>query len=659
MEEKVNILSRVPILAEISAENLRQLAARAQFVTHPKGELVVREGEAGEAFYVVVSGRLQAFTRMTGGGERVLTMYTTGDFFGEVPLVSNERHWASVRVLNDAVLLHVPREDFEAVVRGEPLLALKFSARLGQRITLLRQESRRAQGATIIALKSAIPIAGKTLLANNLAVSLARETGASVLVVDLSCKKMCLPLVKCEGLYYESGKMFDDLIARRGHGHDELGLLLTGDEKEAQLIAPLLSFLAKRYAYVLLDLPNEESPASFECLVQADQIYVITKKDEEHLYKTRLLLQDLRSHRIGSTLKTRVIVTAADAAGALRVEEIEKRIDHPVDYTLAWIPHEKFAESVDGTPFMLRDPTAAYSRTVRRMARELGGALVGLALGTGSARGFAHIGVIRVLEREGISVDVVAGSSMGALIGAGWATGKTADEMEEIAKRVKGKRAFLRLLDPMWPGSGFIRGIKVSDFLHEIFDDLTFADALIPLKITATNLDTLESVILEEGKLVDAVRASISIPGVFRPVRLNGAALIDGGVSDPVPVNVLARAGVSKIIAVNTIPTVEHLRQRTRIRQEAEKISEKHRGMLQEIGAAIETPTTIIDIYMRAMLAMQSQISEANCANADVVLRPIVPDAVWYDFYNPEKYIRVGEQAAEMALPQLKELVRA
>ena len=252
-----------------------------------------------------------------------------------------------------------------------------------------------------------------------------------------------------------------------------------------------------------------------------------------------------------------------------------------------------------------------YSLVVRRMARELGNVLVGLALGTGGARGLAHIGVIRVLEREGIGIDVVAGSSMGSLIAAAWAVGKSADEMEEIAKQIRSKRTFLKLLDPMFPGAGVFRGIKVYNFLHSIVNGLTFADTLIPLKIVASDLNTLEEVVFEEGKLIDAIRASITIPGIFRPVVNDGHTLIDGGITDPVPVQVLARAGVSKIIAVNTIPNTEEMKQRERSRHELSGASRKERkGVLHETGPVVETPTSIINIYMRSMHAMQSRMAE-------------------------------------------------
>jgi len=296
---------------------------------------------------------------------------------------------------------------------------------------------------------------------------------------------------------------------------------------------------------------------------------------------------------------------------------------------------------------------------VRRIARELGNVLVGLALGTGAARGLAHIGVIRVLEREGIAIDVVAGSSMGSLIAAAWAVGKNADEMEEIAKKIRGKRAFLKLLDPMFPGAGILRGIKVYNFLHSIVNGLTFADTLIPLKIVASDLNTLEEVVFEDGKLIDAIRASISIPGVFRPVINAGRTLIDGGITDPVPVQVLARAGVAKIIAVNTIPNAEEMKQRERYRNEMSHTAQKEqKAGAHETGPMVETPTSIINVYMRSMHAMQSRMAETDCNNADVVIRPILAESVWYDFYHPERYIRCGEEAAQAALPLLKELVR-
>ena len=653
MDDKLQVLVGVPLLASLGEELMKGMAERAEFVAVKKGDLVVHENDPGDALYVVVSGRLQAYTRLGSGRERVFTTYCNGDCFGEMPLLSGETQWASVRALSDSVLLKIPRQDFDDVVNRDPRVAVGFTRRMGHRMKELREEKHRAKTSNIIALYSALPGAGKTLLATNLVASLARETTEPVLLLDFSGRQRSEALSRCERLFNGNGHGYDSslvgLVVHTPQGYDRVHLELRGDEAESRLIAPLFGAVVKHYDYVLVELPNQPSASVMECLLQADQIYVIARNEDDQLSRTRVLLQDLRA-RATLEPKSKLILTAVGDAQTPRVAEAERKVGQPVSYLLRWIPEMEIVESVDGVPYVFRRPMEAYSLAVRRMARELGNVMVGLALGTGAARGLAHIGVIRVLEREGLAVDMVAGSSMGSLVAAAWAVGKSADEMQEIALRVKGRRAFLKLLDPMFPGSGFIRGLKVADFLREIVDDLTFADTLIPLRISASDFNTMEEVVFDQGRLLDAIRASISIPGVFRPVALNGRTLIDGGITDPVPVDVLARAGVGKIIAVNTIPNIEEMKLR---------VTSKSDGEMHETGPVLETPTSIINVYMRSMQAMQSRLAEDACARADIIVRPGgVPGAVWYDFYHPEKYIRAGELAAEAALPKLKELVR-
>ncbi|HUJ09894.1 MAG TPA: patatin-like phospholipase family protein [Verrucomicrobiae bacterium] len=659
MEQKLQVLGNVPVLASLGEELMKSLAERGEFVTVKKGELVVRENDPGDGLYIVVSGRLQAYTRLKSGHERVFATYCDDDCFGEMPLLSGETHWANVRAVNDSMLLKIPREDFEAVVKRDPRVAVSFSQRLGHRIKQLREEKQRAKWSTIISLYGALPGTGKSTLAANLAASLAHETREPVLLLDFSGKQHGVPLLKCERLDFRSSLGLQDIIVHSPLGYDRLNLDLLGDEREIAMIAPVFGHLVKQYDYVICDLPNEASPSVFACLVQSDSVFVMARYDDEHLYKTRLLLQDFQSHAAARAPKLKVILTAVGEKCAPYVREAERKVGQRISCLLRLIPENEVVAAVDGTPYVVRHPMEPYSLVVRRLARELGNVLVGLALGTGAARGLAHIGVIRVLEREGIAVDLVAGSSMGSLIAAAWAVGKTADEMEQIALRIKGKRAILKLLDPMFPGSGIIRGLRVLNFLHTIVDDLTFSDTIMPLKIVASNLHTMEEVVFEQGKLIDAIRASISIPGVFRPVGSNGQTLIDGGITNPVPVSVLVKAGVTKIIAVNTIPNIEQMKLRENYRAELARGRRRERQAgMHEKGPLVETPTSIINVYMRSMHAMQSRMAEDACVNADIVIRPMVPEGVWYDFYNPERYIRSGEEAAERALPQLKELVR-
>ncbi|MCE0521768.1 MAG: patatin-like phospholipase family protein [Methylacidiphilales bacterium] len=657
MEAKRQILESVPLLATLGEEALCGLVDQAEFVTLKKDELAVREGEKGDGFYVVVSGRLQAYTQLDGRAERIYVRYGSGDWFGETPLLSGETHWASVRALNDSVLLKIPRAAFEAMLGRDPRMALGFTQRMGERMTQLREEKNRAKWSTIIALCSAVPGAGKTLLATNLVASLAWETGEPVLMLDFSGRQGGKPLVRCKPMVVLNGRELEEMVTHHPLGYDRLNLKLTGDEKEIHLIAPLFGDLIKRYKYVLVDLPNETCPSVLECMIQSDHIYVVAKNEEEHLAKTRVLLRDLKEHRHSVSPKARVILTAVGSTCVPYVEHAQHRVGQEIGYLLRWIPESEIIESVDGVPYVLRKPMEPYSRVVRRIAREMGNLLVGLVLGAGGARGLAHIGVIRVLEREGITVDVVAGSSMGALVAAAWASGRTADELEKIAMQVKGKRIFLKLLNPMFPGAGIVRGLSVYHFLDSILDGLTFEDTMIPVKIVACDLHTMEEVVFEQGKVIDAIRASISIPGIFRPMKYQGRTLIDGGLASPVPVDLMVRSGVSKIIAVNTFPNPEAMKQYRHAEEESRMDSSELREPMHETGTLIDTPTSLIKNYMRFLNATQARVAQDACSKVDVVISPTVPDGFWYDFYNPERYIRRGEQVAEAALPQLRELV--
>ena len=138
MEDKFQVLESVPVLASLGKELMKGLAERAEFVAVKKGDLIVRENDPGDALYVVVSGRLQAYTRLKSGRDRIFATYCDGDCFGEMPLLSGETHWANVRALNDSMLLKIPREDFDSVVNRDPRVAVSFSQRLGHRIKELR-----------------------------------------------------------------------------------------------------------------------------------------------------------------------------------------------------------------------------------------------------------------------------------------------------------------------------------------------------------------------------------------------------------------------------------------------------------------------------------------------------------------------------------------
>ena len=180
---------------------------------------------------------------------------------------------------------------------------------------------------------------------------------------------------------------------------------------------------------------------------------------------------------------------------------------------------------------------------------------IGLALGGGAARGLAHIGVLKVLEQADIPIDIIAGTSMGAFIGAMYAAGVPIDHMEKAALEIDW-RSMARLLDPVLPTSGLTDSKKLVSFIAELLPARDFEDLNRPLAITATDINTGEAVIIKQGDLLEALRAGLAFPGIFSPVRFGQRFLVDGGLCKPIPIDVARHLGADKVIGVCTIPAV-------------------------------------------------------------------------------------------------------
>lgn len=274
-------------------------------------------------------------------------------------------------------------------------------------------------------------------------------------------------------------------------------------------------------------------------------------------------------------------------------------------------------------------------------------AKIGLALGGGGARGLAHIGILKVLQREQIPIDVISGTSMGGIVGAMYAVGQSIEQMEaEAIKRGEISQIF-KLIDLRLMSSGLLGGNRIKELLAEILGaETTFADLRLPFAVVSVDYNSGREVVLKEGKLVDAVRATMSVPGVFEPVELNGCHLLDGGVLDNVPVGVARDLGAEKVIAVDVLPNFRL----NEPGQEPIVPPLKPRGM----------PKAFRQLW-HLELVMIAALTELRLKEAapEVIIRPNLPVdmALLLSFDRPQEAIACGEQAAEAALPQIRALL--
>ncbi len=252
---------------------------------------------------------------------------------------------------------------------------------------------------------------------------------------------------------------------------------------------------------------------------------------------------------------------------------------------------------------------------------------IGLALGGGFARGIAHIGVLKVLEEENIPVGFVAGTSVGALIGAAYCSGVSPAELEQIASHVR----FRDLARWTLSRYGFASNLRMINFLNKVLKVKTFEELRIPLAITATDFASGEGLVFRTGPLADPVRASCAYPGVFLPVTINGRLLVDGMLAHALPTQPLRDMGADRVIAVS----------------------------LRSSWATGEAPKHIFEVIGQCFAIAQNMNSALARQSADLVIEPDVTGYRYDDFEHSAELVLLGERTTRAALPEIHKWLEA
>ena len=279
---------------------------------------------------------------------------------------------------------------------------------------------------------------------------------------------------------------------------------------------------------------------------------------------------------------------------------------------------------------------------IHQLARCLARRQVGLALSSENARGMAHIGVLQVLREENIPLDLIAGTSAGALFGAMYAAGRSVEEMAEFALRVPieynfftGFRNWDFSFPPRW---GLIKGNKFLEHLRQLLPGYTFEELKIPLAVVAADLVSGEEIVLERGPLPEALRATMSMGGFLEPARHAGRLLIDGGAVNPVPGQVLADRGMNIIIASNVIPTLQE-------------------RMRWQRGQIAKGASSLVDIMLNEREIMEGEIIRSRMHPVDVVIQPDVARYHVRQYAKAQEIIKTGADAARLQVPYIRKLI--
>ena len=599
-------LSGIKVFSDLSAEELADLAAKLEPVELPAGRLLLTQGGDADALYVVVTGRLRVSV-IDGDEERTLHELSRGQVFGEVALLTGRPRTATVRSLRDSYLLRLPASEFHRLIDEHPKLLLAVSRLLVDR--LLRVDRHQGDQETVR--------------------TLALVPAGDCESFERTCEQIQLALSSLgRSISLTSGSV--DAVLGDGASGGRPG------EPAGNELAEWLHRVEADHRFVLYrsDLANSEW--SKWCVREADQIVLIGDASQDGRLGT--LEEELLGPHAGDTGARRDLVIV-HPSNTVR----------PLD-TIRWLK----PRSLSGHHH-LRDGDAS---DYRRVARMLSGNGVGIVLGGGGARGFAHLGVLKALEDAGIPVDVVGGTSIGAVMGGFFAMGLDHDTRLALVMDGFVRNGFLfgftlplvsltssRKIDRSLRDERFMAGTAIEDMWAGYF-------------CMSANLTRAEVVVHERGELRQAIRSSFSLPGVFPPVCHDGDLLVDGGVMNNLPVDVMrSKLGGGTLVAVDLRPDVD-LRVDTPFPTDLSGWSIV-RDALRSRTAAMAMPN-ILEILMRTMELGSTRAQRDALAEAeiDLYLRPPVEGFGLLDFKSAHRLVDIAYRATCEDIEARREQIR-
>ena len=583
------------LFGAMDEDELQSLEADLEWRHLSKGERLIHQGDVGDAMYIVLSGRLNVVIKDDQGEDKVVLEIGRGETVGEMALFNNDPRTANVDAARDSMLICIQKSTFFATAARFPRLHEHVTRVMIRRLQMAARPSRQdvdVLNVVVLPLHRSLPLSSildkleEALSAYGSTLRVSRER--------LSQLADFRPQVK----------WFEDQS-------DNLRLSIWLDKIE------------RHHRFVLFEADLEPTTWNHRLIQYADRV---------------LLVGDASASAARTSLETECLKKTPESQQVLcLVHSDDARL--PTG-TKAWLSTRNV-----GRHFHLRQ---RKTEDIARLARYLADRSIGLVLGGGGARGFAHIGIIKAFRNIGIPIDMVGGSSMGAVIAAHAAMEFTYDETLERNRRAfVDERPFRKELLPL---ISFYKGKKLNEVTHEIlYQDHCFEDLWLPAFATSCSLGTSELVVHEQGKIWEAIRASTALPGIVAPVSDGKLLHVDGGLMNNLPVDLMRERCKGPIVAVE----VSDMTDLEATGLEAPSLFEyvKHRWLP---GQSKHPFPSVLEILMRSLLLGSIQNVKRARQQADLLLSPPIEQFGLLEFEVIQEVAEIGYNYAMKELTEWK-----
>ena len=582
-------LKSSPLFRELDRRALRSIAANAQWIERSGGQYLFRVGEESDALYLVVSGRLRVVRPEADKRPLLVGEIGAGDTVGEMTIITAEPHASDAYALRDTSLIRISREVFETLVVRHPTAMLRVTRLIVERLRAARPAAQResVRSARTYAVLAAHP--GVDLAA--FAGRLARELGQAGATLRLDAQRV------------------DDAL---GEGASSVEFSIGDRNRE---LTGWLTQLEERYRYIVYAAEPEPDAWTRRCLRQADRLIIVAHGDQRPFISRTL--KWIRDQSLRAPREMVVLIPENGGHSARTWRDMGAANAHhrvPID-----LPVEPMA----------------------RLARMVTGRAVCLVLGGGGARGFAHLGLIRAMQEKGIPIDAVGGTSMGAMVAAMVAMGLDAQDMLARMRETFLTGKFLN--DYSLSRISLISGEKFQRQLKSVFGDRRIEDLELPFYCVSTNLTRGIPVIHDQGELAIWVGASMAVPGIAPPLVHRGDLLVDGGLLNAIPFDVMSDMGRGQII-------VSDVSQESNLRVEMEDGDVETTSLLS-LGAGARHINMFRILFQTATLTSERERRDID-ARADLVLHMPVGGISMFDWDELDEIVYRAYHHADQALDE-------